>query len=223
MSSVINESLLSELNLSRRASGEVKGELGQADFLELMIAQLKNQDPMKPMESGQFLSDIAQFSTVSGIEDLNSSFDGLASSLASNQALMAAGMVGRSVIVDSSQVLLGSSGGVGGNIDVPSSMDNVSVSIFDASGQVVRTLNLGAQTGGVIAYNWDGLNDSGNRAAPGNYSVNVTGRSNGASVSMQTSVSATVESVTLEGNGGGLKLNLGRYGSVDIDDVRQIS
>ena len=73
-------------------------ELGQEDFLTLMISQFRNQDPFEPMDNGDFLGQLAQFGTVSGIENLNSAFAGLAGSIQSEQALQAANLVGRDVL-----------------------------------------------------------------------------------------------------------------------------
>src|SRR5262245_23594956 len=122
---------------------ERKAELGQEEFLNLMITQLKNQDPFKPLESGEFLGQLAQFGTVSGLAGLQTSFDSLASSLVSNQALQAASLVGRSALVESDVAALAENGSVEGAVDVPSATGGVGVEVRDATGQVVKHLPLG--------------------------------------------------------------------------------
>ena len=125
------------LGLGTAVQSSKKSEIGQADFLKLMTTQLQAQDPFKPMDSSQFLGQIAQFSQVSGLQDLNSAFAGLASSLTANQTLQGAALVGREVLVAGSRLNLGSEGSVSGAIEVPQS-GWLSVEISDASGQVVR-------------------------------------------------------------------------------------
>lgn len=198
-----------------------KKELGQEDFLKLMTTQLENQDPFKPMENGDFLAQIAQFSTVSGIGDLQKSFDKLSESLVSNQALQATNLVGRKVLAPTGVVALEQGGSVKGSVDLPSASGQVSVSIIDSAGQVVRRLELGSQSAGQIAFKWDGLMDNGQFARPGNYLVNAEAAINDRSEALETLVASEVRSVTLNNNGG-LLLDLAGVGPLDFSKVRQI-
>ena len=125
------------------ATSSTPGDLGQKDFLELMVAQLKNQDPFKPMESGEFLTQLAQFGTVNGIQGLQSSFGQLVGSLQSVQALQASSLVGRSVLVKGDTGVLTAGGSLGGVIDLQSSAGDVSVKILDASGRIVKETRAG--------------------------------------------------------------------------------
>ena len=125
---------LSDLN---QASKDAR--LGQEDFLELMTTQLQNQDPFKPMENGDFLAQMAQFSTVDGIQNLQKSFEQLSQSLVSNQALQAAGLVGRSVLAPTGLAALESGGAVKGVVSLPASSSEVTVHITDASGSGSET------------------------------------------------------------------------------------
>ena len=115
-------------------------ELGQTEFLELMTAQLENQDPFKPLENGDFLAQIAQFSTVSGIGDLQKSFDKLSTSLVSNQALQAANLVGHKVLAPTGTVGLTQGGSVKGSIELPAASSQVTINVLDRSGQTIREL-----------------------------------------------------------------------------------
>ncbi len=110
---------IQELGLGRSTeTNKDRNKLGQAEFLELMVAQLKNQDPFKPLENGDFIAQMAQFSAVSGMDKLQSSFDTLAGSLQSNQALQASTLVGRSVLVPASQAPLSPQGNIRGVLDL---------------------------------------------------------------------------------------------------------
>lgn len=196
--------------------------LGQEEFLELMIAQLKNQDPTKPLQSGEFLSQMAQFSTVSGIQDLQTSFQQLAGSMYSNQALQASALVGRTVLVPSDKGVLPANGAMSGTVDLPAGTSDVAVEVYDAAGQLVRSIPLGPQAAGLVSFNWDGSATDGSIAGPGTYTVKARAQIDGQSYAVPTLAAARVDSVTLGGAAGGISLNLSGLGAVDLADVRQI-
>ena len=212
---------LDSLGLGFTEPKKARDELGQKEFLELMTTQLKNQDPFKPMESGEFLTQIAQFTQASGIQDLNDSFGQLSSSLTSNQALQASSMVGRKVMVPSSTGLL-STDGLSGNIEVPGSTSNLNLKIYDMGGQLVQQLSLGAQAAGQAAFHWDGSAASGGRVPNGQYRIQAEALVDGKNVAADTYVVADVESVTLGGPGQGLNLNLTSLGRMDFSLVKEI-
>ncbi len=208
---------LSELN----SKNNDRTELGQADYLELMTTQLQNQDPFAPMENGDFLAQIAQFSAVSGIQELQTSFDQLSQSLVSNQALQATGLVGHSVLAPTGIGALEEGGSVKGVVDVPASSNKVSVTIFDNAGQTIRTLSMGGQAAGQAQFQWDGLMDNGEYAQPGSYFVAASANYNGSEVALDSQLYSTVDSVTL-GRDGGLLLDLRGVGQLDFTNVSQI-
>jgi len=196
-------------------------ELGQEDFLELMTAQLKNQDPLKPMENGDFLAQIAQFSAVEGIGDLNESFTGLSDSLVSNQALQATNLVGRSVLAPTGVAALAQGGSIRGTVELPAASGEVVVNVYDQAGQVIRRLELGTQASGPADFKWDGLKNDGTFASPGNYFISAEASIDGQFESVETLLASGVRSVTLS-NSGGLLLDLDGIGSLDFSEVRQI-
>lgn len=198
-----------------------RNELGQEDFLELMVTQLKNQDPLNPMENGEFLSQIAQFSAVTGIEELNDSFSGLSSSISSDQGLQAANLVGRTVVVPSDAAVLAAGGTVQGEISLPVSTPNLSITITDSNGELVRKLELSTQQAGQVPFSWDGLLEDGTYADPGVYQITAEATVGGENRGLLTQVRADVASVTLGGSQG-LILNLAGLGSYQFSDVQQI-
>ncbi len=200
---------------------DARKELGQEDFMELMTAQLRNQDPFEPMENGQFLQQIAQFSTVTGIQDLQESFQGLSQSLVSNQALQASNLVGRSVLAPTGLGNLATGSPVRGAVELPASSQDVNLVVTDLSGQVVRKLPLGAQPAGPVQFSWDGFKDDGQAATPGTYFFTAEADYDGQNTAVNTLVSSEVQSVTL-GSDGGLLLDLRGVGTLDFADVRQI-
>jgi len=196
-------------------------ELGQEEFLKLMTTQLQNQDPFKPMESGDFLTQIAQFSTVEGVGDLNKSFADLSQSLVSNQALQAATLVGRNVLAPTGLAALAEGGAVSGTAELPAASSEVTVSIYDQAGQAIRRLELGPQAAGSASFQWDGLKDDGQFASPGTYFVVAEASFDGNTEAVETLLASEVRSVTLS-NSGGLLLDLKGIGSLDFEEVRQI-
>ena len=203
------------------AAAKRKG-LGQDEFFELMITQLQNQYPFKPMESGDFLGQIAQFSTVNGISELQQSFATLASSLQSSQALQASTMVGREVVVSRDVVTLKADGTVPLSATLPSESTSVKLTVTDTAGQVVRQALLGPQNAGPLRYDWDGLNDQAIRAPAGAYTVRFEATIDGQAQVVDTAVRARVDSVTLSRSGGPPTLNVDGLGAIDMNEVIEI-
>ncbi|HEC20402.1 MAG TPA: flagellar hook assembly protein FlgD [Gammaproteobacteria bacterium] len=217
-------SVISELGLGTQADKTKKSadQLGQTEFLDLMITQLKNQDPFSPMENGDFIAQMAQFSSVTGLAELQQSFDKLATSLQSNQALQASSLVGRTVLVPSAVGTLTTGGSIRGAVDLPQSSGGVGVTIQDSAGQVIRRLELGPQAAGEVYFNWDGIGNDGLPAQPGRYFVSADAGMAGDTVALETLMSASVGSVTLGKAGQGLTLNLTDGNVVDFSSIRQI-
>ncbi|TJY62876.1 flagellar hook assembly protein FlgD [Sinimarinibacterium sp. CAU 1509] len=211
-------STFSDLGLTLQ-SNSGKKELGQQDFLALMTAQLQNQDPMNPMDNADFLGQLAQFSTVQGIQTMNDSLSNLTASLTSDQALQAASLVGHDVMVLSDTGYLPTDGNLRGGV-YTSASGEVSVDVLDASGQVVDTVNLGTQPAGLVDFEWDGFNAGGERMAEGNYSLSARLTQGSTQIAVPTLVISSVNSVAL--NSGGLELELQGLPSVNFDDVYKI-
>ena len=209
---------LSDLTSEASRKGKT---LGQDAFLKLMTTQLQNQDPTKPMENGNFLAQMAQFSTVQGIGDLNKNFDSLSKSLVSNQALQAANLVGHQVLAPTGVAALKAGGGIRGSIQLPNASSDVIVNVRDASGSVVRRLDLGSKPAGSADFQWDGLKNDGKFASPGSYFVSAEASNNGKFAAVDTLLASDVRSVTLS-KSGGLLLDLDGVGAVDFKEVRQI-
>jgi flagellar basal-body rod modification protein FlgD len=201
-------------------TGTKKTELGQADFLSLMMTQLKNQDPFKPMDSTAFLGQLAQFGTVSGLQDLQTKFDTLSTSLVSSQALQAASLVGKAALVETPKAPLFPGGVVDGALDVPAATSGATVEIRDASNQVVAHLELGAQSAGLARFEWDGTTDSGAQAAPGVYQMVGAYLAGTKSTAATTLVYSPVNSVVFGKDG--FTVDVAGVGEVPFSQVREI-
>ncbi len=196
--------------------------LGQADFLRLMVAQVQNQDPLDPKTNGDFMAQMAQFSTSDGVQGMQKSLEALSNSLQSSQALQASALVGRKVLVDTNHLSLSKEGGVKGAVDVPPGVNNLNVSIFDANNNLVKTFPLDETKQGFQEFEWDGSNESNTRMPEGQYTMKVTGSLYGQEGELQTMGSANVDSVSLGTQGNDVKLNLAGVGVVSLSQVRQI-
>lgn len=194
-------------------------DLGQADFLRLMTEQLKNQDPLKPLESNQFLAQLAQFSTVQGIQALQASFTGLADSMHGDQALQAAGLIGREGLVATDAFALGAEGGIHGAVDAPMA-GLVTIEISDASGQVVRRITHDAAAPGPVPFEWDRITATGETAPAGEYTIAARISNGGQAEALRPHIAARIDSVYVTPQG--LVLDLAGIGSVPFSAVRRI-
>jgi len=212
------------LGLSTTAdkSPPVKKQLGQDEFLKLMTTQMTHQDPNKPMENGNFLAQMAQFSTVEGIGTLNKSFSSFASSLSSGQSLQAASLVGQSVLVPSKEGLMSLTKPLSGEAVLNGDASDVQVNFLDSNGQTVKTIDLGRQSAGQVKFQWDGSLQDGTYTNPGVYRIQVNAQVNGQNTALQTFVNANVESVDLSNKKTGIQLQLAGLNSVNFNQVKKI-
>ncbi len=197
-------------------------ELGKNEFMELMIAQLKNQNPLEPQDNGEFISQLAQFSSLEEMQGLSRSVDDVASQFRSTQALQASAMVGRTVLAPSSVGILGAEGEISGNVQVPASTSGLRISIENQAGERVRQIDMGSQQAGVTGFSWDGKDGNGNSLPPGPYKVVAEASYPDGPEQLGTMISANVDSVSL-GKGGSITLNLAGMGSIALSDVEQIN
>ncbi|MCK4710190.1 MAG: flagellar hook assembly protein FlgD [Gammaproteobacteria bacterium] len=224
MSEIDSKQIYTDLGLNKTQTSTTKGndELGQAEFLELMTKQLEFQDPLEPMENGDFIAQMAQFSATSGIADLNTAFSEMSTAFQSNQALQASTMVGRDVLISGNQVRLESDGNIAMAVDLNQSASSVRVNITDASGQLVHQVDLGSQPAGLIDFQWDGLGANGERVNSGLYNITAEINENGSIVVGETLVSVQVESVTLGQAGQDLTLTVSDQGDINMSQIRKI-
>jgi len=193
---------------------------GSDQFLTLMLAQLRNQDPMKPLEPTEFIGQLAQFTTVSGIREMQDSMSSMVDSLRSSQALSGAQIVGRDVLAAGSTAKFDGVGTVGGAIELPEGVREASVLIRDASGALVARGSLPAEAG-LQSFGWDGTRSDGTMSPAGSYQFEVIANVGGRNQSMEVMLRSRVNSVTLDANGRGLTLNTPN-GSLLLSDVRQV-
>ncbi|MBK93794.1 MAG: flagellar biosynthesis protein FlgJ [Rickettsiales bacterium] len=148
------------INSNEELKKTKKDSLGQADFLKLMTTQLQNQDPFAPMDNGDFIAQMAQFSTVTGITEINNNLTNIGSKLEPNRIATAAQFLGHSVLIPGKVVSPDENGEIHGVIDLPASSTDVGLTFTNDSGEVVKTLNLGSQNKGLVGFSWVDIPDS---------------------------------------------------------------
>ncbi|GIU53320.1 flagellar hook assembly protein FlgD [Shewanella sp. KT0246] len=199
-------------------------ELTQSDFFALLSQQLSMQDPFKPVENDQMISQMASFSTVDGIAKLNEEILNLNTLTSSSQALQASGLVGQKVLIPSDTGHIGTdSSEVKGVISTPTPIDRITVNIEDETGQVIRTFEVDGSAGGNIDVTWDGLDKNGEPVAEGNYAIKANGKIDGTSEDLAVSTYAHVSSVSLGDVTTGAILNLRGIGGIQLSDVLAVA
>lgn len=203
--------------LTGAATTPVKGAVAEQQdrFLKLLVTQMKNQDPLNPLDNAQVTSQMAQLSTVTGIEKLNDTLQAFTRA----QAFQAVGMIGHHVLAPGEFMNLNAGVGLGG-IELASAADKVKVSVFDAKGNLVRDLDLGKQNEGVSAFQWDGKTNAGEDAPDGAYIFRASAELGGAAVAAQSLAVGKVQSVLMDDIGPALSVQ--GMGLIDLSAVRQI-
>lgn len=188
-------------------------------FLTLLMAQIKNQDPLNPLDNAQVTSQLAQLNTVNGIEKLNTTLSQLLDGYGETQGMQAAGIIGKNVMVAGKNLPLSSGQAVGGVL-LDGAADKVTLTIKDSTGKVVQTEELGAREAGSFYFGWDGKDADGTQLSDGNYTFAVEASASGTKVGATAMQIGTVSAVTRSSNG--FLLDLGSFGDVAFKDVQQI-
>lgn len=211
------------LNRPQTSQGNSQ-ELGQEEYFRLMIAQLQNQDPTKPQDGAEYLTQIAQFGTVNGIQELKASMDLLAGSLSSNQALSAATLIDREVtFLSNTGYYGGEEEPLHGQIELPQATSQLTLQISDQSGATVRTIFLGAQGAGATEFSWDGMDANGEPLPPGQYQVSAEALYGNDVTAVPTLIAGRVESVAFGGFTGQTTVSLAGLGQIALSNVFSIN
>ena len=212
--------LFASLNANSGAAATTSTAADTQDrFLKLLVTQMKNQDPLNPMDNAQVTSQMAQLSTVSGIDKLNATLQALSDSMSANQSMQAASMIGHGILVSGNGIDLVNGHAIGG-LDVPQNVDKVNISINDQAGTLVRTIHLGTQPVGMGHWQWDGRNDAGATVVDGSYTFTVNAEQAGKNVGVTGLQFGVVSSVS-QGKQG-VMLSVGQLDGIAMSQVKQI-
>jgi flagellar basal-body rod modification protein FlgD len=214
----VSQSLLDSVNGVKNSAKTATDE-AQDRFMTLLVTQMKNQDPLNPLDNAQVTSQLAQLSTVTGINKLNNTLETMMSNAQASQSLQASSLIGHDVLVSGSQIHFDGSAGYFG-VELPASTDNLTVTISDSAGNPLRQISLGKQNEGIIPLSWDGYSDTGTRAASGDYKFTVSATTGGESATVNTLSLEKINSITSSATG--VKLNLSNASAVTTNDLKQI-
>lgn len=202
--------------------GQPKKQLGQEDFMKLLVAQMKNQDPSNPAENGEFLAQIAQFSMVQGIDKLGKSFDGIATNFYNNQAMQASDLVGKQVLSATNALTHDGETAAQGYLEIPEFANGLNIQVRSADGSLIKTIpSAGFEPDSTYAFKWDGTNEKGEAQAAGNYIVTASALVEGKQQAVKMHLYNTVDSISVSADRTKVQLELANGQYVDFSQISQ--
>ena len=221
------DSLLSKLGAKKlsavqNATATQKSSLGQEDFLKLMTTQIANQDPFAPQSNTEMIAQMAQFSTVTGIQQLNTTVGNVATEISQNRIATAASFVGKTVLVPGSTALADSSGGISGAVDLPSAATGLTVQITRESGELVKSIDLGSNAAGLVGFSWDGLDANGKPVGDQRYTVKATMLSGTKQTAAITDVYGPITEAAIPTAGAEMTFTVSGVGNVNLSNIKSI-
>lgn len=213
---------LSSLGLTASKTDSKRTQVDQDTFLQLMVKQLQNQDPFKPLDPSQFLGQLAQFSSVSSLTSMSKSVGQLASSLAANQALQASSLIGHTVMVEGNSGNLASGAPLQGAADMPYATSGGFVNIYNQSGALVRQMQLGSREAGLARFSWDGLTSTGEVAPAGQYTFKAGIHSTNGDTALTTYSATKVTSIALSSDLSASTITTDSGAQISLSDVKAI-
>lgn len=221
------DTTMSNIGVNRKSttptvtSGSANATLDQSDFLALMTAQLKNQDPFEPVDNTQMVAQMAQFSSLAGISEMNTTLKALSEKLSGTTMNDALGWVGRTVLTEGDTAYPRTTGGFEGAIEIDKDASDIDVVIEDQNGQILKTVSLGPRSKGTVDFDWDGTTDSGEEAGAGPFKIRLAAQgTDGGSIAARSLVWAPVTSVSLVD--GEPNLTLPGIGQIKSSEVRKV-
>jgi flagellar basal-body rod modification protein FlgD len=210
----VSQTLLDTMNgTNSTSSTQSTGNSGtdlQNTFLQLLVAQMKNQDPTSPMDSSQMTSQLAQINTVTGIGQLNQQLTSLSAQLASNQQTTAASLIGSTVLAAGDSFSVASGKATGFGVTLANDASDVTITVKNSAGLIVNTVDLGKQPAGTTPIGWTPVDKAGNPLPDGTYTFTAASVENGKSATPVTLTAAQVQGVIKQPDGtSGLVLSSG--------------
>jgi flagellar basal-body rod modification protein FlgD len=207
---------------AQTAAADVEKEMGREAFLTLFTTQLQNQNPLDPVKNEAFVAQLAQFSQLEASTRMADSLESMTAAMQGDRLLAGAALIGRKVASPSGMAQLLDSGAISGVISVPDGASSVRLDVYDARGRAVYTQQLGRQEPGEIIVRWDGADQTGQRQAPGLYTVNATVDTFGTLNKVPITTPATVRSVSYSSMADGLVLELDDGSTVPLSQVKRV-
>ncbi len=208
---------------TKKASGtKTSSNMGKQDFLTLFTAQLQNQNPLDPVKNEAFVAQLAQFSQLEALNNMQGSLDSFVKAMSGQRMLEGAALIGKQVPLSDGTARLAAGGSVAASIDLPDGASGVKVTIKDGAGTTVQELIAGEQNPGALDFTWDGTDLAGAAAPAGTYKMTATAVVGGATKNVGVQTLATIRSVTTDASTSDVKLELVGGSSVLLSTVKRI-
>jgi flagellar basal-body rod modification protein FlgD len=217
------DALLTKLGAKKQdptKTSTAKSQLGQEDFLKLMTTQLQNQDPFQPQSNDQMIAQMAQFSTVSGITQLNSTMNNVATEISSNSIATLANIIGKTVLVPGNVAMPDDTGAISGAVDLPNDATDLTVQITKPSGELVKSLSLGPNAAGLVGFQWDGTDSAGKPVGASSYKITAQMTSGGKQSAANTDVYAPITQLNVPAAGAEQTISVAGLGNLKMTDIR---
>lgn len=204
------------------AAKKTNEDMGKQEFLTLFTAQLQNQNPLEPVKNEAFVAQLAQFSQLEALTNMQSSLDSFVTSMSGERLLGSASLIGKKVAMTDTPTQLASGGTIEASIDLPLGANGIQVSVFDSQGRLVQELTAGPQTPGTVPISWDGKDAAGNNAPSGLYSLSATGVVNGQTTTVPVSTLSTVRAISSNPADGSVSVEVDGGKTLLLTDVKRV-
>jgi flagellar basal-body rod modification protein FlgD len=204
------------------AAKKTSEDMGKQDFLTLFTAQLQNQNPLEPVKNEAFVAQLAQFSQLEALTNMQTSLDTFVTSMSGERMLNSASLIGKKVAITDALTPLAQGGTIDGNIDLPEGAAGLQINVHDAKGNLVREIIAGPQLPGSMPIQWDGKNTAGQSATPGLYHLSVQAVINGKSATVPVNTLSTVKSISTNPADGSVSVEVDGGKTILLSDVKRV-
>jgi flagellar basal-body rod modification protein FlgD len=206
----------------KEAAKKTNEDMGKQEFLTLFTAQLQNQNPLEPVKNEAFVAQLAQFSQLEALTNMQTSLDGFVKSMSGERMLGSAALIGKKVSVTDTPTELTTGGKIEGNIDLPTGASSVQMRVLDSQGRLVQELNAGPQLPGSAPIGWNGMDAAGKPAPSGMYLLSATAVVNGKSVTVPVNTLSTVRAITSNPTDGSVSVEVDGGKTMLLTDVKRV-
>lgn len=204
------------------ASKKTNEDMGKQEFLTLFTAQLQNQNPLEPVKNEAFVAQLAQFSQLEALTNMQGSLDSFVSSMSAERMLGSASLIGKKVAVTDTPTQLDSGASMDASIDLPMGASGVQLSVFDSQGRLVQELTAGPQTPGTTPLTWNGKDAADNPVPSGLYRLSAKAVVNGQTTDVPVSTLSTVRAIATNPADGSVNVEVDGGRTMLLSDVRRV-
>ena len=204
------------------AAKKTNEDMGKQEFLTLFTAQLQNQNPLEPVKNEAFVAQLAQFSQLEALTNMQGSLDNFVKSYSGERMLGSAALIGKKVSVIDTPTQLTSGGVIDGSIDLPMGASQVQLSVHDSQGRLVQELVAGPQLPGTAPVSWNGKDATDKPAPSGLYRLSATATVNGKSVPVPVSTLSTVRAISSNPADGSVSVEVDGGKTILLTDVKRV-